>query len=91
LGNFFTKNIWSLCLNPTTFQHIILFPYFLYPLLMMAMTGSILMTVAIGLERYVAVHHPINYSRATTDANALKRRILKYLVRGNPGVDFLFY
>ena len=62
------------------FQHLILFPYFLYPLLMMAMTGSILMTVAIGLERYVAVHHPINYSRATNDANALKWRIMKYLV-----------
>ena len=57
-----------------------MFPYFLYPLLMMAMTGSILMTVAIGLERYVAVHHPINYSRATNDANALKWRIMKYLV-----------
>ena len=28
----------------------------------------------------MAVHHPINYSRATNDANALKRRILKYLV-----------
>jgi hypothetical protein len=47
---------------------------------MMAMTGSILMTVAIGLERYVAVHYPINYSRATNDAHALKRRVAKYLV-----------
>lgn len=46
----------------------------------MAMTGSILMTVAIGLERYVAVHYPINYSRVTNDAHALKRRVAKYLV-----------
>ncbi len=43
--------------------HILLFPYFLYPVHMMAMTGSIFMTVAIALERYVAVHYPINYSQ----------------------------
>ena len=30
---------------------------------MMAMTGSILMTVAIALERYNAVHWPISYSQ----------------------------
>ena len=46
-----------------TDPHILLFPYFLYPVHMMAMTGSILMTVAIALERYVAVHYPINYSQ----------------------------
>ena len=39
--------------------HILLFPYFLYPTAMVAMTGSIFMTVAISLERYFAVHHPI--------------------------------
>ena len=32
--------------------HIILFPYILYPFQTMAMTGSVLMTVAIALERY---------------------------------------
>ena len=45
--------------------HILLFPYFLYPLHMMAMTGSILMTVAIALERYSAVHWPIAYSQVS--------------------------
>lgn len=44
---------------------LILFPYFLYPLHMMAMTGSILMTVAIALERYNAVHWPISYSQVS--------------------------
>ena len=39
--------------------HIVLFPYFLYPTLAVAMSGSIFMTVAISLERYFAVHHPI--------------------------------
>ena len=43
--------------------HLILLPYFLYPLHSMAMTGSILMTVAIALERYNAVHWPISYSQ----------------------------
>ena len=43
--------------------HLQLFPYFFYPLHSMAMTGSILMTVAIALERYNAVHWPISYSQ----------------------------
>ena len=60
--------------------HTILFPWFLYPMQMMAMTGSILMTVAIALERYVAVHYPINYNQAMNDSRALKNRLLKYLV-----------
>lgn len=63
-----------------TDAHIILFPYFLYPLHMIAMTGSILMTVAIALERYVAVHYPINYSQAMNDVGALRGRMMKYLV-----------
>lgn len=60
--------------------HLILFPYFLYPLHMIAMTGSILMTVAIALERYVAVHYPINYSQAMNDSRALRSRMAKYLL-----------
>jgi hypothetical protein len=32
-------------------MHIMLFPYILYPFQTMAMTGSVLMTVAIALER----------------------------------------
>ena len=39
--------------------HTILFPKFLYPAMSVAMSGSIFMTVAISLERYFAVHHPI--------------------------------
>ena len=51
--------------------HILLFPYFLYPLHMMAMTGSILMTVAIALERYSAVHWPIAYSQVSVFSQQL--------------------
>ena len=39
--------------------HTLMFPYFLYPTMVVAMSGSIFMTVAISLERYFAVHHPI--------------------------------
>ena len=43
--------------------HTFLFPYFLYPCLSIAVTGSIFMTVAIAFERYWAVHYPIDYSQ----------------------------
>lgn len=49
----------------TTVAHIFLFPYFLYPLLSIAVTGSIFMTVAIAFERYIAVHYPIDYSQVS--------------------------
>ena len=45
--------------------HIFLFPYLLYPLLSIAVTGSIYMTVAIAFERYIAVHYPIDYSQVS--------------------------
>ena len=37
------------------------------------------MTVAIALERFIAVHYPINYSQAMHEANALTKRIIKYV------------
>ena len=46
--------------------HTILFPKFLYPAMSVAMSGSIFMTVAISLERYFAVHHPIGNKINTT-------------------------
>ena len=30
--------------------------------------------------RYIAVHHPLNYSQTSNDGSALKRRMLKYLL-----------
>ena len=52
-----------------TYLHIQLFPYFLYPGLSIAMTGSVFMTVAIALERYMAVHCPIDYSQVRPDTD----------------------
>ena len=62
-----------------TLAHIHLFPYLLYPMTQLAVTGSIFMTVAIALERYIAVHFPLDYSQAMHEANALSKRILKYV------------
>ena len=45
--------------------HTLLFPQVLFPSLAVAMTGSIFMTVAISLERYFAVHHPIGETKQT--------------------------
>ena len=49
----------------TSTLHLVMFPYFLYPLLSIAVTASIYMTVAIALERYIAVHYPIDYSQVS--------------------------
>jgi len=63
-----------------TNAHIILFPYFLYPGQSLAMTGSIFIIVAIALERYIAVHNPIDYKQCLNDSNAMKKRVAKYLL-----------
>lgn len=47
---------------------------------MIAMTGSILLTVAIALERYTAVHYPISYRQTMKNANAMKKRVATYLI-----------
>ena len=59
--------------------HLLLFPYFLFPGLSVAMTGSVFMTVGIALERYIAVHYPIDYSQAINSPEACRRRLLKYV------------
>ena len=38
--------------------HLMFFPYILYPLNAISMMGSIYMTMAVGLERYIAVYNP---------------------------------
>jgi hypothetical protein len=43
--------------------HMLLFPYFLYPGQTIMMSASIFMTVAIAMERYVAVHYPLDYNQ----------------------------
>jgi hypothetical protein len=57
----FKKSFQSTKLPP--FQ--LLFPYFLYPGQTIMMTASIFMTVGIAMERYVAVHYPLDYNQVT--------------------------
>ena len=58
--------------------HTILFPKFLYPAMSVAMSGSIFMTVAISLERYFAVHHPIGNKINTSLSSVFQFYDLKY-------------
>ena len=48
----------------TSSLQVLLNPQFLYPMLNIAMTASVFLTVAIVLERFVAVHFPIKYRAA---------------------------
>ena len=46
--------------------------YVLYPGHMIAMTGSVFMTVAIAMERYVAVHYPLDYNQVSSIGHATR-------------------
>lgn len=59
--------------------HIILFPYLLYPVNQIAISGSIFMTVAIAWERYIAVHYPLDYNQAMNNSHAIRKRLMKYV------------
>lgn len=59
--------------------HTLLFPYILYPLQFISMAGSIFMTVGISLERYIAVHYPIDYNQSMNSPEACRRRLMKYV------------
>ena len=52
--------------NLVTRVHTFLFPYLLFPGQMIVMTASVFMTVAIAMERYVAVHYPLDYNFVST-------------------------
>ena len=80
----------------TSTLHLVMFPYFLYPLLSIAVTASIYMTVAIALERYIAVHYPIDYSQVRAHKNVFyvlpcnKKRILMHYNQDLIGFDLFF-
>ena len=61
---------------------VMMFPYFIFPFMNIAVTGSIFMTVAIAFERYWAVHYPIDYSQVSFrefgQLNRLKRNEIKH-------------
>ena len=48
-----------------TWLHTLLFPHFLFPAQTIMMSASIFMTVAIAIERYIAVHYPLDYNQVS--------------------------
>ena len=60
--------------------HTMLFPYLLYPLNAISMMGSIYMTMAVGMERYIAVYYPMEYRIVANDASSHSRRLIKYVL-----------
>ena len=51
----------------STNLQIILYPQLLYPLSNISLTASIYLIVAITLERYCAVHYPVDYRQVSLD------------------------
>ena len=62
-----------------TDTHIIISPYFLYPLNSISLMCSIYMTIGITLERFMAVYHPLDYRSREQDSTSNKNRILNYV------------
>ena len=68
------------CFQLETDLHTMLFPYLLYPGQMIAMSGSVFMTVAIAMERYVAVHYPLDYNQVReTKTHSLRQSTTFFL------------
>ena len=80
---FLSLNIIQSVLNKlvlSDYLYFILFPTFLYPFTWITMTMSILMTVAIAHERYVAVRYPIKHRLQEKSAKFRRRRLGKYVI-----------
>ena len=67
-------------LGAETNTQILLFPFLLFPLNYIAMTGSIFMTVCVAIERYIAVSHPLYYHKILQDTTTHRGRLLAYLI-----------
>ena len=68
-----------------SYFQLMLFPHFLYPLGAISMTGSIYMTMAVSLERYIAIRQPISrlpkqFSMVAINDSFYNKRLLKYVV-----------
>ena len=60
--------------------HAIIAPYTFYPMNAIAMMGSIYMTMAVGMERYIAVTYPMEYTLVANDTSSHKTRLAKYAI-----------
>ena len=62
-----------------TDYHVIISPYFLYPLNSISLMCSIYMTIGVTLERFMAVYHPLDYRSRQQDSTSHKHRIITYV------------
>ncbi|XP_040563468.1 FMRFamide receptor [Lepeophtheirus salmonis] len=67
--------------------HLQLYPHFIYPSQMISLTGSVFLIISISFERYISVHHPLDYNQAMNDCSATYRRLWKFLI---PAIIFSF-
>ena len=58
----------------------LLVPDFLYPIMSITLTGSILMTVGIAHERHLAIKSPIKHRQSMRSSRSRRSRILKYML-----------
>ena len=59
--------------------HVMMSPYFLYPLNSISLMCSIYMTIGISLERFTAVYYPLDYRSRQQDSTSNKHRIVSYV------------
>ena len=71
-------NVWNLTVGAIHDNHIYLQGYFLYQLNSIAIVASIITTVVLALERFLAVSKPIEYHNATLGINPW-RRVMNYI------------
>ena len=72
-------------LGMPSYVYNIFFPHLIYPVNSIVMTGSIYMTMAIALERYLAVHQPMfrvpnQFSAITNDSSLRRKQLRQYVV-----------
>ena len=62
-----------------TVIYIFMYPWFIYPLTNTMLSASILMTVVLALERYIAVCHPL-FHRDLVHTHSITKRVALYTV-----------
>ena len=62
-----------------TVIYIFMYPWFIYPLTNTMLSASILMTVVLALERYIAVCHPL-FHRDLVHTHSITKRVTFYTV-----------
>ena len=62
-----------------TVIYTIMYPWFIYPLTNTMLSTSILMTVVLALERYIAICHPL-FHRDLVHTHSIAKRVALYTI-----------